>query len=456
MPLKTDQHVLLEAIRLYPSIYDRSSSEFRDKPIKDNSWAAIARQLHSTSSECKSKYRTIRGRIAAYLRGKIKPSGSAAASSSENIDDDYEQHKWIFTHIYQRKGLTNIPQNISETSRYCDDTASHDDDSNPIFTLDADLGENTNMEDDIEDVEIIEDGDEEVDNIGLPSLRNNRRRGSKNNTSLLSSSPFKSPFKNPLKRSSPFKTSPSPRGWSKYNKKISQNTLDKEFLSYLKDKKETKKNTDKKSDIDQQLCDGLLPHFRCIPQSSKLMAQSRVIILLQQFTTPMGESSASTTFHHTQPTHHATYSQDYTNTSEHVPYSTPHLHQYPNQPQQVPYTAPLSYQYTNQPSYIPTHSPHQTSLPENVLHSVSPHQYAYPPQNIPYTTPLTTFHTTQTYFQQTPPTPHYTTDYNKNTHLIQQTNLPTYNTPQTTTSTTPSLQQHCVSATHVSESFSAR
>ena len=122
MPPKTVQHELLEAIRLYPSIYDRSSSEFRDKPMRENSWAAIACQLHSTSEECKAKYRTIRARIATYLRAKIKPSGSAAASS-EKIDDDYELHKWIFTHISQRRGLTNIPQNISETSRDCDDTA---------------------------------------------------------------------------------------------------------------------------------------------------------------------------------------------------------------------------------------------------------------------------------------------------------------------------------------------
>ena len=76
-----DDCSFMEIIKEFPSIYNRSSAQFKDKNIKSNAWKEIA-SLHTDMdvNTCKQRYESIRTTFSRYLKRCKPPSGSGSDS----------------------------------------------------------------------------------------------------------------------------------------------------------------------------------------------------------------------------------------------------------------------------------------------------------------------------------------------------------------------------------------
>ena len=112
-----DDMALIEIIKEFPSIYNRSSAQFRDKNIKTNAWKEIA-SLHDESdvNTCKQRYENIRTTFSRYLKKCKLPSGSG--SDVVVLEPKYEHLRWLCSFIKSRSTSSNIP--VKQLT-FCDD-----------------------------------------------------------------------------------------------------------------------------------------------------------------------------------------------------------------------------------------------------------------------------------------------------------------------------------------------
>lgn len=137
-----DDMAFMEIIKEFPSIYNRSSSQFKDKNLKINAWKEIA-SLHNELdvNTCKQRYESIRTTFSRYLKKCKPPSGSG--SDVVVLEPKYEHLRWLCSFIKSRSTSSNIPvkqlnfpdDNTSEPEQMNDVNIQEEDDEQEIYDL---------------------------------------------------------------------------------------------------------------------------------------------------------------------------------------------------------------------------------------------------------------------------------------------------------------------------------
>ncbi|XP_046383401.1 uncharacterized protein LOC124171388 [Ischnura elegans] len=75
-----NDELLIDLVKNYPVLYDRSRKEFRDTSLKDRVWASIGEVLKASGQDCSSRWGTLRDRFVRELKADSSglPSGSGA------------------------------------------------------------------------------------------------------------------------------------------------------------------------------------------------------------------------------------------------------------------------------------------------------------------------------------------------------------------------------------------
>ncbi|ODM90430.1 Transcription factor Adf-1 [Orchesella cincta] len=71
---------IIEIVKEYRVLYDKSTEGFKNKNKRLNAWASIGEQLESEPQDCKKLWETLRSQYMGHKRRLLKPSGSAAGS----------------------------------------------------------------------------------------------------------------------------------------------------------------------------------------------------------------------------------------------------------------------------------------------------------------------------------------------------------------------------------------
>lgn len=74
-----DEEKLIELVKTFPSIYNVSSSEYKDRFLRHKNWQTISENLSKSVEQCKKKWKNIKDQ---YDRTKKKmPTGSGASEN---------------------------------------------------------------------------------------------------------------------------------------------------------------------------------------------------------------------------------------------------------------------------------------------------------------------------------------------------------------------------------------
>lgn len=103
--INIDNDILIEKLKQYPVIYDKSSNDYRDTRKRNNAWKEIAQELKVEVQTAQKRYNTIRTRLSKYLRDLKPPSGSGIDSIV--IKQEFEKLRWLITHINHRSTVSN-------------------------------------------------------------------------------------------------------------------------------------------------------------------------------------------------------------------------------------------------------------------------------------------------------------------------------------------------------------
>ena len=110
-----DEKDFMEEIRLYPVIWNKFSSDFKNKHIKVKAFGEIASKFIMDNAEAaENKYNNIRS---VYTRSKKKkPSGSGRAGVT---NPNHTHLSWLDPYISQRKTATNVVGQASPFTPPC-------------------------------------------------------------------------------------------------------------------------------------------------------------------------------------------------------------------------------------------------------------------------------------------------------------------------------------------------
>ncbi|XP_003390248.1 PREDICTED: uncharacterized protein LOC100632937 [Amphimedon queenslandica] len=109
----------MEEVQKYPVLYDRFSSEFKNKYIKQNAWTSVGKAFGASAEEAEKRYKSIRTSYGRYLKKKRHmPTGSGrkdvpCISEFENLD-------WLNIYIDHRPTVTNINNEHESDVDTCD------------------------------------------------------------------------------------------------------------------------------------------------------------------------------------------------------------------------------------------------------------------------------------------------------------------------------------------------
>ena len=82
----------MDVIQDYPSIYNRSSKDFKDKFKKDNFWKAVAERVIEPVDVIKKRYENIRTQFGKYLK-KRKGISGAGTTNIIPVDQKFERRE---------------------------------------------------------------------------------------------------------------------------------------------------------------------------------------------------------------------------------------------------------------------------------------------------------------------------------------------------------------------------
>lgn len=88
---------LMDTIRIYRAIYDKSCPDYKNQRIKQNAWQAVAEALELDVASVQKRYNTIRTNFSKYIKNIKGKSGSGRADIE--IRPDLEHLRWLITHI---------------------------------------------------------------------------------------------------------------------------------------------------------------------------------------------------------------------------------------------------------------------------------------------------------------------------------------------------------------------
>ena len=98
---------LMEHIRRYPVIYDKSAAHYRDARKRANAFKAIEQAMKLEAGDALKRYSTVRTRFSKYLKSLQLPSGSG---NTVTLNSEYESLRWLICHI---KPKSNTSSNYS-------------------------------------------------------------------------------------------------------------------------------------------------------------------------------------------------------------------------------------------------------------------------------------------------------------------------------------------------------
>ena len=98
--------LFMEEVQKYPAIYNKFSTDYKNKFIRMNIWKAIGKKFGLDMAEAEKKYKNVRSTYGRYLRKKKSfPSGSDAVPSPA----EFSNLDWLSNHINQRPStVTNV------------------------------------------------------------------------------------------------------------------------------------------------------------------------------------------------------------------------------------------------------------------------------------------------------------------------------------------------------------
>ena len=111
---KFDDVEFMEIIREFPTIYNRSLKDFKDRNKKSSCWKAIAEMVGQPVDQVKRRYESIRTQFGKYLKSRKGKSGSG--SGDVPIDPKYEHLWWLKNFIVSRASSGNFKPILSNTS----------------------------------------------------------------------------------------------------------------------------------------------------------------------------------------------------------------------------------------------------------------------------------------------------------------------------------------------------
>ena len=97
-----DNNELMNEIRKYQLLYDKSLKDFQDNDKRNQAWEEIAITLGAGLrgiDQLKTRYRTIRTKFSKYLRKIDAPPGCASTIS---LKPEYEKLRWLIIYIQKR------------------------------------------------------------------------------------------------------------------------------------------------------------------------------------------------------------------------------------------------------------------------------------------------------------------------------------------------------------------
>ena len=90
----------IEIIRDFPTIYNRSSRDFKDKTKEENRWKAVAEKVNGTVEEVKRSYDTIWTQFGKYIKKRKEKSGSCTVDLP--LDPTFAHMMWLKNFIISR------------------------------------------------------------------------------------------------------------------------------------------------------------------------------------------------------------------------------------------------------------------------------------------------------------------------------------------------------------------
>ena len=113
--LQDSNKQLMNTIRKYPAIYDKSCSDYKNQRVKSNAWLAVSKSLGMDVLLVQKQYNTIRSNFSRYLKDLKGKSGCGRGDIE--IRPDLEYLRWLITHIKHRQTSSNIKLPCPELSR---------------------------------------------------------------------------------------------------------------------------------------------------------------------------------------------------------------------------------------------------------------------------------------------------------------------------------------------------
>lgn len=102
-----DDVKFMEIIREFPTVYNRSLKEFKDRNKKSNCWKAIAEKVGQPIDQVKRRYESIRTQFGKYLKSRKGRSGCGTGDIIP-LDPKYEHLRWLSNYIVSRASSGNF------------------------------------------------------------------------------------------------------------------------------------------------------------------------------------------------------------------------------------------------------------------------------------------------------------------------------------------------------------
>ncbi|XP_017471636.1 PREDICTED: transcription factor Adf-1-like isoform X2 [Rhagoletis zephyria] len=97
---------LIEAIKMQPCLFDKSSNLFRNKYLKEWAWQAVAASVGVSEEHCRNRWKSLRDRFVREVAANRPKSGDAANYKPEWCFMD--AMRFLTKHIAPRRTISNL------------------------------------------------------------------------------------------------------------------------------------------------------------------------------------------------------------------------------------------------------------------------------------------------------------------------------------------------------------
>nr|XP_014088521.1 uncharacterized protein LOC106616398 [Bactrocera oleae] len=92
---------LIEAVKVHPCLYDRSSTDFRNQMLKEEAWEAVAILTGASVEQCKQRWKSLRDRFVREVASQQSKSETTAEEKNEWCY--FELMRFLKKHLKPRK-----------------------------------------------------------------------------------------------------------------------------------------------------------------------------------------------------------------------------------------------------------------------------------------------------------------------------------------------------------------